>query len=228
MTGEGKKPTEKWVEAKGPDYPYAYDRTGGLSSWFGIRGIPHAVLIDPAGTVVWRGHPSQLKKKMIQPHLEGALARPVFEWPEALQPAREALAAGRLGDALTKAGSDAEVQRSIRGLIAKRVGAFEATLKRKDYLRALELAEDLATQLEGLPEGDQVAKLRATISGESVEAVLGAQRRVRELVSGKIKAADVDRIAEELLRIRDQHKGTGAADDAKRAFEALMANRRRR
>ncbi|HVS17996.1 MAG TPA: hypothetical protein VMT18_05300, partial [Planctomycetota bacterium] len=67
---------------EGPDVvePYAEER--GLSlrvgmrsrtnSSYEVKGIPHAVLIDPEGTVVWRGHPGGLSSGKVKDVLKGA------------------------------------------------------------------------------------------------------------------------------------------------------------
>ena len=49
---------EKIEDAK--KNPDAYDPDARLHEYFGVHGIPHAILVDAAGTVVWRGHPARL------------------------------------------------------------------------------------------------------------------------------------------------------------------------
>ena len=93
VTGEGKGDTEKWVESKGAEYPYGYDKGGKIRSYFGVTGIPHAVLIDPTGTIVWRGNPGGLSNATIEASLGGALAEPLWKWPDAAKKVRQALQA---------------------------------------------------------------------------------------------------------------------------------------
>lgn len=40
------------------------------SAAWGISGIPHIVIIDAKGIVIWRGHPSNLKREMIDNFLK--------------------------------------------------------------------------------------------------------------------------------------------------------------
>jgi thiol-disulfide isomerase/thioredoxin len=42
------------------DYHIGLDRRGKYSSNFSITGIPHALLVDKSGKIVWEGHPAQL------------------------------------------------------------------------------------------------------------------------------------------------------------------------
>jgi hypothetical protein len=68
---------EPWMKRHGVEYPNA--RTPGfVGGLFGVRGIPHAVLIDAEGIVRWRGHPSQLQDSIIAPHLTGSPAPPLY------------------------------------------------------------------------------------------------------------------------------------------------------
>ena len=42
-------------------YHPAFDQGGKLAKHFGIRGIPHAMLVDKTGKIGWEGHPMTLK-----------------------------------------------------------------------------------------------------------------------------------------------------------------------
>ncbi|MEO0454100.1 MAG: TlpA disulfide reductase family protein [Verrucomicrobiota bacterium] len=67
VTKEKKGVVEPFVEDfKDMDYSVAIDKTGALSKHFGVRGIPHALLVDKSGTVVWEGHPATLEKDQIR------------------------------------------------------------------------------------------------------------------------------------------------------------------
>jgi cytochrome c biogenesis protein CcmG/thiol:disulfide interchange protein DsbE len=48
------------------DYPVGLDKTGKLSTSFGVRGIPHAMLVDKSGKIVWEGHPMTLTEKQLE------------------------------------------------------------------------------------------------------------------------------------------------------------------
>ncbi len=53
MTDEPAKDTEAFVAATEMKYAYAYDKGGKLANWAGVSGIPHAILLNAAGKVVW-------------------------------------------------------------------------------------------------------------------------------------------------------------------------------
>lgn len=48
------------------DYPVAIDTTGSLGRQLGVRGIPHAFLVNRMGRIVWRGHPLSLPEEEIR------------------------------------------------------------------------------------------------------------------------------------------------------------------
>ena len=65
-TSEGAKKTERWVERNGYEPAYAYDKKSTLARYFGVRGIPDAVLVDGLGNVVYRGHPARVTDSMLE------------------------------------------------------------------------------------------------------------------------------------------------------------------
>ena len=103
LTSEGAADTEKWVKDKGVTYPYAYDKGGKLSNWFGVSGIPHAVLLDSNGTVVWKGHPASLPMETLEAALSTALTVPLYDWSGAAKAARAFLQKGQYAKALAAA-----------------------------------------------------------------------------------------------------------------------------
>ncbi len=48
------------------NYPVALDPSAVLAAHFGITGIPHALLVDKVGKIVWEGHPMELKPADIE------------------------------------------------------------------------------------------------------------------------------------------------------------------
>ena len=55
LTNEPRRKVEPFAGKMGMVYPIGGDSpTGGV---YGVRGIPHAFIIDASGAVVWQGHP---------------------------------------------------------------------------------------------------------------------------------------------------------------------------
>lgn len=48
------------------DYHVALDANGKFAKPFGIRGIPHAMILDKEGKVIWEGHPMSLPESQIE------------------------------------------------------------------------------------------------------------------------------------------------------------------
>lgn len=52
-------------------YAVAVDRRKDLSIHFGIKSIPHALLVDASDRIIWEGHPSKLPDELIESALSG-------------------------------------------------------------------------------------------------------------------------------------------------------------
>ena len=109
VTEDDKGKTEAWVKAKKAAYPYAFDPGGGLRRWFGINGIPHAVLVDPSGKVVWRGSPFNLEEPIVAHFLRKV-------WPVEV---RNAIEANRFSQALEVAQKMAQGYPALAPLLAE-------------------------------------------------------------------------------------------------------------
>jgi thiol-disulfide isomerase/thioredoxin len=70
ITKEDKSTVKKFLKELPMHYAVALDSQGKFSGQFGIQGIPHAMMVDPSGTVVWEGHPASLKDSDIAGFLE--------------------------------------------------------------------------------------------------------------------------------------------------------------
>ena len=82
VSSESPSKVKSFVRRQGRkmSYPIGIDRSRRTSSKYGIRGIPHAFLIDTTGKVIWQGHPMRLKESQITEALKSvdpnALAPP--------------------------------------------------------------------------------------------------------------------------------------------------------
>ena len=65
VTDEDNATIRKFTKTVPMDYFPATDK-GKLGEKFGIQGIPHAMLVDKSGKIVWEGHPMQLKEDKIE------------------------------------------------------------------------------------------------------------------------------------------------------------------
>ncbi len=231
MTTEGAAKTDAWAQENGCETAYAYDTNSELFRYFGIRGIPHAVLLDPNGTVVWRGNPAGLREATIRQALEGALTTPMWEWPKEAEPVARGLKADQLAKALAAAekleGPYADV---VRARITGRVEAVERARDAGDYRAALELGEATTKALAGLPEREEVEQLLAEISKDpEVQRVLGGQKKLEELlaeVRGTTARKKQRRLLEDVEELATQYEGTIVARKARQAISELGGRRR--
>jgi len=70
VTSEGSAEVEAFRREVPIDYAVAYDPMGEWHTYFGVRAIPVAFLADREGTIVWAGHPEEVRPSMIEGLLE--------------------------------------------------------------------------------------------------------------------------------------------------------------
>jgi hypothetical protein len=231
VTDESASLTEPWVAKHSASYAYAYDKGGKLKRWLGIGPIPHAVLIDATGTIVWRGHPGGLNVSMIEEHLAGTLSKPVYEWPNAAKGVARSLVKGDFAGALAgaKALSEAdggpEVVAQVSGLIDARVTQVEGWLKAGNFLDVLEGGGPLA---KGLGDHEHAAKVAAMVAqveaDKQAKPVLEAQKRIRKLrAKDPSKRKEIEAQMEDLEKLRGDMRGTYAAEEAGAYLDQLRA-----
>jgi hypothetical protein len=193
LTDEGADVVEPYVEERGLSLRVGIaSRTNGL---YGVRGIPHSVLIDPRGQVVWRGHPGSLSDGKVKDALKGARkggkndflsfsadlgeehASALASSP-ALSALQEQARAGELGKVLAAleafdVGGNAALE-AARAALAERAKAHaallsqqaESAVKRLDVSVGVQVYETLSKTLAGRDEGAAAAKRLEEIRGD--------------------------------------------------------------
>lgn len=220
MTGEGKKETEPWIEAKHVSYAYAYDKGGKLAGKLGVSGIPHAFLVDPQGKIVWEGHPGSLSEAVVEKALAGALPKPLFEFPAAAAGVKSALVkrnyAAALAEAQKLGAEGAELERDVQGLVRARVQAMKSALESGDLLGAQEAASALKKELEGLPEAGEPGPVLARIEADkNADKLIAAQKKVRAIREQRLgKKGELEKAVADLRRIAKDLPGSFAAGEA--------------
>lgn len=66
ITDEDRAKIKKFEKEVPIEYAVGLDANGKYAKPFGIQGIPHAVLVDKTGKIVWEGHPMSLKESQIE------------------------------------------------------------------------------------------------------------------------------------------------------------------
>jgi len=227
VTGEGQGPTDRWIAKTDAQFAYGYDKSSQLGRWFGVRGIPHAVLIDPSGTIVWRGNPATLKAKTVESSLAGAISRPISDWPESASKVVKHLGKRDYGKALGEAekldGDErGEILASLETLFNGKRNSVERWMKAGDYLAVEERGSSYAKQLKGLPQGEAIdAVLERLDDDDDAQDALDAQRKVARLMSRKVKKSQRNKVKRELQAIAARFPDAGAGRDAKAALMRL-------
>jgi len=234
VSDEDSKLVSDYLDSMGIQIPVGSGSTAG--SAYGVKGIPHSVLIDPQGKVAWSGSPYSISKGAVKEALKGAKKRSTnfmaipleTEVTGRLAAPAKSMAAGNPGKALSSlraieadAKSTAEEKTEAQTLIASidehvqlLNGQAESFVKARDVLKGLTVIDALAKEFAGAPIGD-AAKTRAeairkdeNLAKEIVaaEAFARAQEQASKLGSGKAKA--------KLQEVADKYKGTRAGDRA--------------
>lgn len=214
--------TEPWIAKHGAKYAYAYDKGAKVKRWFGVNGIPHAVLVDATGSVVWRGHPGELSESMLEEHLTGTLSKPIFEWPDAAQGVGKSLVKGEFAAALaaartlSEADGGPEVVAQVSAVIDARVAQVEGWRKAGNVYDVLETGARLAQGLEGHEHAAKVAALVAEVEADKdAKPVLEAQKRIRKMrAKDPSKRKEIEGQMDDLEKIREEMRGTYAAEEA--------------
>jgi hypothetical protein len=222
VTSEGASETEKWIEEKGVEYAYAYDKGGKLSRHFGVGGIPHAVLIDASGTVAWSGHPGALEESKITTALQGAFSKPLWEWSPAAKGAKSALLKRAYKSALDQAAKlDAasggpEIVASIQGVVQGRVDGLRGSFDKGDFLRAQTEAEALQKELVGLPQLEEATKVLGAIAADkSAQTVIKGQQKLAKIRAGEpSKKKEISAAIESARKLKQDYPGTYVEQDA--------------
>jgi len=66
VTDEDKQTVRNFEKTVPIEYTVAFDAYKKLNKDFGIQGIPHAMIVDTTGKIVWEGHPMSLKDSDIE------------------------------------------------------------------------------------------------------------------------------------------------------------------
>jgi hypothetical protein len=230
VTSEGKGPTEKWIKEKSVKYAYAYDPGGKLSRSCGVTGIPHAVLIDATGKVVYEGGPEGVNTEAIEKATVGALKKPLWELPKPFAKLRAALGKGDWTAALKEAetlksaqGAPEEapsVYDSVKALIAGALAGAEAMETAGDFLGATREYERIAKSAKGLPEDAKAReKLAALAKNPDAKKGVKAQKDFEKVLAEPIRSEKDQRELKAALEAIV--KKNESAFVVKRAEEAL-------
>ncbi|MBB5033706.1 TlpA disulfide reductase family protein [Prosthecobacter vanneervenii] len=66
VTNEDRPTVSKFLKEVPINYHVAFDTSGKFGKPFGIKGIPHAMILDKEGKVVWEGHPMSLPESQLE------------------------------------------------------------------------------------------------------------------------------------------------------------------
>ena len=194
LTNEDRKTVEPFARKMKMDYAVGGgSKTSGV---YGVRGIPHAFIVDPSGTVAWEGHPmggldkaleEQLKKtppSKMAPRDQAVAMALLDRVAKAIEKQDFAGAADLLAkipnaddNPRVKKRADA-ARRILAEVAAKDLAEAEARIKTKEYYEASVALERVLRLAPGSAEARQAeAKLVELLGDEKVRPVIEQGRR---------------------------------------------------
>ena len=138
LTDESKSKAEAFAQEMGMIYPVGCGSTS--SGVYGVRGIPHAFIVDPTGVIAWHGHPAgglgaaiEKQLKATPPTLmspkQKAAAEAFLEKVEALIKKEEYATALAMLGKLKQADADPKIAARITQIRAQFTAQAEEALK---------------------------------------------------------------------------------------------------
>lgn len=233
VTTEAAPETERWIARHGARFAYGYDPERVLTRRLGVRTLPTAVLVDPLGNVVWKGHPATLGDEALEAHLEFALTRPAHTWSPELASARARFLAGELAAAIELAqepesGEATVVLAELRRQVEARLEHARRAARRGDALALERAAERFGAQLAGLPAAEELqALVEEARHTDRWSELLAAQRRIRRLLAAPNRRAErLAKVRGELEALAARLPDTVVAQEVARALKELPRPRR--
>ena len=236
MTGEPKGPTDAWIEKHNAKFAYGYSSE--FIRKMEISGYPTAMVVSPAGEVLYKGSPSGVTEKLIEEHLDSALKVPAWEWPKKASATKKALLKGNIAKAVKAAeplaqdGVDhgTEILAAVKALAAGQAKSISAAAERGDFLTVTELGKRLKKSLKGLPEMEQVNAAVATTKSSKAKKVIKAQKKIRQIledVAGTRSRKKIEDAVKSLKKIADKNDDNYAGVEANKRLERFEGMLRR-
>ncbi len=237
MTSETKASTDKWIKEKGAKYAYAYDRSKKFMSLVGVTGIPHALLIDSTGRVLYSGGAGGYSEELMKQAMTGAAKTPLWELPKDFAKARAAIVKGDFAAALKdcetlaanqKVTAEAEALKvTVKAMVEGRLGGAKSAGEAGDWAFAKDTYEKLAKGCVGLPEEKTAKEALTAIAGDAeAQKGLKAQKALEPLLAmPDKKAKDREAKVAALKAFAKKHDGTFAGKKAGQTADALAAKR---
>jgi len=229
VTAETPKDTDPWMKSLDGKYAYAYERSGKLMSELGCNGYPSAALVNASGMVIWVGHPASIPNNLIQEAIQGALPKPVYEWPASASAAAAALRKKKYADAIAAAAKipDADggpaIKTALEAVVSGKVEGLKSAREKGDFLTAFESAKALQKELVGLPQAKDADAIADEISTDAqAKKIMAAQKRLREIRGQRLgKKNEREKAIEDLEKMIEGFPDTYLAKEAKSTLSGL-------
>jgi len=207
-------------------------RSGTAAAAFGGGKLPYAYLVAPDGTVAWQGLAAALKRDAIETLLRKVKPFPVRAVVEAVKPAAQAYAKGRLAEAESLAREVPESD-DARYILA-RVEAHRAYWARQvesgvrtgAYHLAVDALRRTKKHFKGTAAADAAAaREKKLMADPAVKAALRAATQLERLWAERRRAGNRPKalraLAKKVGRFRKKYDGTPAAARAKLLMNEL-------
>ncbi len=200
VTRESATTIKPFIKAKKINYLIAIGKGTGYET----RGIPHSWLVNAKGSIVWEGHPGNLKDQQIEELVKDCWLWPTLKLDGDLKKASAYVKAGRLGDGIKELAKFLKKPKDDA-----LVGDAEKALKRLEDFGS----SSLARPEEAIKAGDfdvvltSLQRIEKAFKGHEVGSK--AKARLREL--GKDKTTKLEMAAAAIF-IKAQYNADSGAN----------------
>lgn len=240
LSNETEDKVSSYVDKHGLNIRVASGSNGGGE--YGVRGIPASALVNPAGEVVWFGHPSSLSSSKVKAALKGAkkAGKGGFlsmnleaEYGGKLKKAAGNAEEGALGKALSavrglladEAFEERESAEALEGEITAYVSLLQSQadsfLEKREVLTAQSIYSALSDSLKGHTEADAAKTALEKIESDDKlqDEVKAAELLVK--ANAEIARRGKKKAAKKFESIVKKFPGTKAAERAEKFLDSL-------
>lgn len=239
ITSDSKSSLADFIKQHGITYPVAHDTRREVFRLYGVRGIPHCLLLDVRGKVVWEGHSASIPREKIEQLLKEVQLYKLREVVDSLKPAKKYFESMKFGKAwqaaqkvLTNENATEEEKKDanyicqeVEKAARSKFESIDYYVNERYYLRAIKELKWVKKHFAGTkfsPQAQQ--RLRKLMQDKQVKREMRAARILEQLKYRETKARKRKEklaLAKSYRLFAQQYEGTRAAEEAAQRAQKL-------
>jgi len=236
ITNEATSAVDNYEKSSGTTLPYriGFDTGGSISAMYGVKGIPHSLLIDARGQVVSDSGMSAAEGQMEELLKDVKLYELPADLPRSLARVEKAFQARKYGDCLKaarkvqeKQDEDAEAAGAVVAVLEQIGNDLLADVdyfqEKGDFVRIQETLDKLDAWFKGTDLADDSEAKRKALEEASEDDMKAAALylRMEAMVDARKKDKDKAKLAPNFIAIAEKYRDTKVAEQARRRAKQL-------